>query len=304
MKTLRMRHAPLTFIATTGAILLGMFQNCSPVSFDSNLSKPVTESNTPIDASQPDEVGDLDVCNGVSCDLNPLTNKPAVTTILMALGDEANNQLVVNGASAQLIAESVVRYTSPKAKPKILLVHDHAAGAEDPEDTKYVANVLLGRYDVTKLSETSSGLTDQDVEGFDVIWFNNPGHPMGSQATRDVLLRFKGGVILQGDDLTRAKDQKFDLTSLTGLKHIDNGTEVVCDGKTYAHDNNVNFQYRVTLNPDKIPGAEASTIAFRYGNDIDNTEIARRDLEVLAYAKGGHDSCTAQRPAIVRYLKE
>ena len=45
----------------------------------------------------------------------------------------------------------------------------------------------------------------KDVENFDVVWFNNPGHPMSSQVTRDTLLNFKGAVVLQGDDLTRGK---------------------------------------------------------------------------------------------------
>jgi hypothetical protein len=53
-----------------------------------------------------------------------------------------------------------------------------------------------------------------------------------------------------------------------------------------------------------MPGAASSTVHFVYGNDIDNSVSARTDLEILATAVGGESSCTAKRPAIVRYLKD
>lgn len=231
----------------------------------------------------------------------PLTFKPAVTTILIALGDQTNEELVVNGATAQLIAETVIRFTSPKAKPKILFVHDRNSGGEDPEDTAYAAKVLLGRYDLTQLDEPKSGLSDKDLKGFDVIWFNNPGSPMGSAVSRDALLRFEGGVVLQGDDMAWGKN--FSMEELTGLRFIDNGTAVDCNSQEVLHDNNLGARYRVTMNPDNFPGVDASTVEFRYGNDIDNTAPIRRDLEIMATARGGPEFCTTRRPAIVRYLK-
>ena len=94
----------------------------------------------------PESTPSLGVCSGVSCSLTPLTNKPAVTTILLALGDEANNQLVINGNSSQLIAETIIRYSSPVSNPKILVVQDHNIGGEDPEDTIYIVKNLLARY--------------------------------------------------------------------------------------------------------------------------------------------------------------
>ncbi|RYF06679.1 MAG: hypothetical protein EOO77_26560, partial [Oxalobacteraceae bacterium] len=149
---------------------------------------------------------------------------PAVTTILLALGDEADAQLVVNGASAQLIAETVVRYTSPKTNPKILFIHDSGSTGESANDTVYVKEQLLGRYDVTLLKEESEGTKIEQLEGYDIVWINNPGYPMGSKNTRDALLAFKGGIVIQGDDMSRGNG--FDLEALTGLKYIDNGTSV------------------------------------------------------------------------------
>lgn len=271
---------------TSGLILVG-FQNCSDVQFVDSNSK----------------LGSLGVCNRISCDLTPLTTKAAVTTILIALGDKHNSQLVVAGASSQLIGETVVRYSSPKENPRILVVRDANSGDEDPEDTVFAAEVLLQRYNVTAIDEPAAGLRDSDVAGYDLVWLNNPGHPMNSEVTRDTLMRFAGGVVLQGDDLSRGKTG-FSVEALSGLRYIDNGTVVMCNNINYAHDNNGGSQYRVTLDPDKIPGADSSTIRFLYGNDIDLTAIARADLEVLAYAVGGPAECTEHRPAIVRYLKD
>lgn len=280
---LKMRQR--TVIALCALVVGLMFQNCgSPVAFQ-------------VDATK---LGSLGVCNGVSCDLDPLTDKPAVTTILIALGDEANDQLVVKGASSQLIAETVIRYTSPKNNPKVLLVQDRNIGGEDPEDTIWMQR-RLSRYNVTYMEEPVGGLTASDVEGYDVVWFNNPGHSMSQVATRDTLMAFKGAVVLQGDDLTRGAG--FELEDLTGLRAVDNGTSVVCDGTSYAIDNNTANQYEVTLDAQKIPGADSSTISFQYGNDIDMSEIIRPDLEVLAWAKGSPATCTEQRPAIVRWTK-
>lgn len=266
-------------------LLVGTFQNCSKVRF----------------VSEVDSLGKAEACETVSCELTPLTEKTAVTTILMALGDQHNSELIVKGASSQFIAESVVRYTSPKDSPRILLINDYGNNGESPEDTIYVRDVLLSRYNTDFLQETASGISVNQLKGYDVVWYNNPGHPMSNSKTRDALIAFEGGVILQGDDLSWGNG--FSLTSLTGLTNIDNGSVVRCGSQSYPHDNNANYQYSVTLDSNKIPGANSSVINFRYGNDIDNSVIARNDLEVLAHAKGGPNDCTQLRPAIVRYEK-
>lgn len=278
----------MIFLSAT-AVLIG-FQNCgNDVAFTEKISN----------------LGSLGVCSGVSCDLTPLTATPAVVTILMALGDQANSQLVVKGASAQLIAETVVRYASPENDPKVLLVKDRARGTESASDSDYAKDVLLARYQVTQIEEPVGGLLDSDVSGYDLIWFNNPGTPMGLAVSRDTLIRFRGGVIMQGDDLAHGSTSgtAFSMEALTGLRFIDNGTDVTCAGVKYNHNDNNGEKFRVSLDPTKIPGANAATIAFEYGNDIDTTEVSRPGLEVVAYAQGGPAACTEKRPAIVRYLK-
>lgn len=273
-------------------VLSVAFHNCSKATVsirDQDLNK--TQGLPPVD-----------VCNGISCSLTPLTDKAAVTTILLTLGGEANSQLVINGATSQLLAESVIRYSSPKDNPRILFVRDQNDNGEDPEDTTYVVSHLLSRYQVTVLQEPSSGLKDSDLTSYDVVWFNNPGAPMGSAVTMQTLINFKGAVIMQGDDLSRGVD--FSMENLTGLTYIDNGVVVVCNGNSYTHDNNSDEQFRVQIDPASISGADSAALSFRYGNDIDNTSVSKPGVQVLATAIGGPAECTETRPAIVRYFKD
>ncbi len=271
-------------IAITGFLAVGViFQNCTKAKFH---------------VVDDDSVATL--CGVQSCSLTPLTSKPAVTTILLALGDEHNNLLVGNPVSNQYLAESVIRFSSPVLKPKILIVRALNNRGEDPEDTVYIQG-LLTRYSADLLDEPPAGITPADVAGYDLIWFNNPGYPFSIQTSYDTLLAFDGGVVLQGDDLSRS--DTFSLTELTGLTHIDNGTSVRCDGQNYPHDNNNGEQYRVSLDPAKIQGIDASAISFRYGNDIDNTSIADPSVEVLAVAIGGPAVCVDERPTVVRRVK-
>lgn len=276
-----------------------LFQNCSKVNMTDLTTGNIDQKS---EASQ--DSADLVVpCQGISCELTPLTNKPAVSTILLTLGDKSNSSLVINGASSQLIAETMIRSSSPVNNPKILAVFDNKNGGEDIEDISYVTDVLLSRYNVSVLH--TSTLSANDVHGYDLIWYNNPGHPMGSKQTLETLLAFPGGIILQGDDLSRGVEdgKSFSLEALTGLKYLDNGTNVVCDGKSFGHDNNSGYKYRVSLDSSRIQGENASVLNFQYGNDIDRTSVLAPDLEVIATAVGGAENCTDQRPAIVRRYK-
>lgn len=265
------------------------FQNCERAKFTS-----VQDSFSVIGLAVP--------CpNGQSCSLNPLTYKPGITTILLALGDQNNQKLVGNPVSNQFLAESVIRFSSPKKDPKILIVKAINHHGEDPEDTLYIQS-LLSRYQTTVVAEPSSGLKPDSTQGFDLIWFNNPGYPFSSKVSFDTLMAFEGGVVLQGDDLSRA--ETFSMTPLTGLTHIDNGTSVKCGNNTYPHDNNSGYQYRVGLNPEHVQGLDEADITFRYGNDIDNTVVAEPEIIVLAYARGGPADCVEPRPVVTLKQKD
>jgi hypothetical protein len=281
----------LTLSALAFFIPALFFQNCSDVEF---ASAPVSSGNpagTP--APSPTPPGGLPP-------LTPLVDKAGVVTILLALGDQVGDQLVVAGSSAQLISETVVRYASPVNNPRILVVRDANHQGESAYDPQYISQVLLQRYNASFTEEPSGGLRPGDTAGFDVIWFNNPGHPMGSQQSLNTLLAFAGGVIVSGDDMSRGEG--FSTTPLTGLAHINNGTLVDCNGKVLQIDDNEGGRYRVTMDSRKMPGSANSALNFSYGNDID-LSIADPTIEVLATARGDDPACTASRPVIVRYPK-
>jgi hypothetical protein len=247
------------------------------------------------------QLGTPGVCGGISCDLTPLTLTPAVTTILLALGDEDEDELVISGISSQLIAETVVRSSSPVINPRILFVRDANSGNESRSDTDYVKDVLLARYDVTYFDESQRPLRSSDVQGYDLIWFNNPGTPFGLRQSYNILLNFSGGVVLQGDDLSRGEG--FSLQALTGLTHVSNGTRVSCSNRNYDIDDNDGYTYTFRLDSFKFTGVNSNTLTFQYGNDIDHAMAARSDLEVLATAKGSPSNCFTEHPTIVRYEK-
>ena len=267
------------------------------------LNPPVAEEPTTPVVVDPTPPNNDDICltNPQACDLDPVVTKAGVVTMLLAFGDLVNEQVVISEGSARLLAQNSVKYASPVSQPKILVVKDYNNNNESQYDTQYIATVLLSNYNnVTVLNETSVGLGAADLEGYDLIWFNNPGHQMGSQRTMQSLLAFKGGVILSGDDLTQGKG--FNMEALTGLKFIDNGTSISCNGQNHYYDNNGGEQYQVEISTQFLPGIDESLRLFQYGNDIDNSAIANAGskLEVLASAKG---ACGASRPVIVRYEK-
>ncbi len=311
---MKANHKRTIAIITLSLIPMSLFQNCSKVSVaDLASEEKVTVGIDPVDTSgnpvtPPVTTPDDPVmpCQGVSCDLDPLTDKVAVSTILLTLGDQSHSSLVINGASSQLIAETIIRSTTPVKNPKIAVVLDSVNANEDLEDIDYILDQLLVRYSVSVIKAPVTGITADDIKNFDLVWYNNPGHPMSSKKTLATLLAFKGGVVLQGDDLARGSEngKEFDMSPLTGLKYIDNGTSVVCGGKSYAHDNNAANQYRVSIDPTKILGENSAPLNFRYGNDIDNTVLAAKNVEVIATALGGPKECKEARPAIVRYFKK
>ncbi len=230
--------------------------------------------------------------------------------MLVAFGDLVEEKLVITEASSRLIAQNAVKYASPKVQPKILVVKDFNNQGESSYDTEYIAKILLANYlKVDVLNETSAGLKASDVEGYDLIWFNNPGHPMGSAKSMKVLMDFKGGVILSGDDLTRGSN--FSLENLTGLKYIDNGASISCNGKNYSYDNNnvSGRRYQVKVADEFFPDMPLELKSFEYGNDIDNSSLStlidtKTKIQVLAYANGAKGACEDnKRPVIVRYEK-
>ena len=241
---------------------------------------------------------------GSACEIAPIATKPGVVTILLALGDIAQDKLVIAERSAQLIAQNAVRFASPVVNPKILVVKDAFHNGEVEGDTEFIAQRLLSAYKTDVLIEPSSGLRATDLVGYDLVWFNNPGYPIGLESTYNILKNFKGGVVLSGDDMSWGSN--FKTESLTGLKNINNGSFVNCDGQAFAYSNNSIYRYQVTLEAKFFPSVDPSLITFEYARDIDESELLDLEsskYEVLAYAGGAKNTCKFKRPVIIRYLK-
>lgn len=188
------------------------------------------------------------------------------------------------------------------ASTKVLVVLDDAHYGEDSDDASFVeAKLLDAGYSVERIAEPSAGLTWQDVEGYDVVWFINPGHPMDDPDTHTALLRYRasgGGLVLQGDDMARFFGRAELMEPLTYLEWQDNGT-IACGVGT---DNNVGDDYRVAFGRDDgshpiLRGL--GELSFAYGNDIDHSVPLGKGEQVLAWGRFERGECEVETPVVV-----
>lgn len=327
---MKKRYTYLTLIVLT---LLWSYQNCGQIDFggggrfnreptanpdpNNGLDQENNDDNTDDDGDgnnntgndDDDEPGDDCLIEDPDCVPPPRVDSPGVVTILLAMGDMDNLLApMVDQYAAQRIAEDMVRYASPKENPKLLLVLDRNNRGESPADIKALSERFLFRYKPTLIDEPLDGLKDLDVVDFDLVWLVNPGYPMGSKTSFETLMKFSGGVVISGDDMTRSQNGDFDMSLLTGLKYIDNGTTVNCDGKSIPIDNNkyANY-YSVHLDSKFFPDLQSEHLNFNYGNDIDNSALieTEKKIEILATATASPPECKdlAARPVVVRYPK-
>jgi hypothetical protein len=255
------------------------------------------------DAGLPNRTPECETTD-LACTPPPKVKEPGVVTILLSLGDKDNLPVTdVDQIAARVLVETMIQYASPVENPKILAVLDSDTHGESPDDFPNLWQNLLVRYpNVTHIVEPADGLTANDLAGYDLVWFMNPGYPMSHKATHDALKNFAGGVVLSGDDMSQGVG--FDNSDLTGLTFYDNGTSVTCGQNTYAIDDNLSQNsYRVSLDASYFNLLPADHLSFNYGNDIDLTK-AKDGLEVLASAKGNPSDCMDERPVVVRYPKQ
>ena len=217
-----------------------------------------------------------------------------VATILLTMiatetSDETLTKLVAN----------TVNWVSPVDAPRVLFVLDDFHHGELSSDTQqlYERFVEAG-YRADYVDEPEQGLRLDDVDGFDVVWFSNPGYPMDDVASFSTLLQFSeagGGVILQGDDMSSSYANAFATTPLTRLRNVDNGTQY-CGTQI---DNGRGGRYRVTLESVEHPVlADLEGVSFLYGDDIDTATLADDGGEVLAWATVEGKSDCERKPVI------
>jgi Mg-chelatase subunit ChlD len=213
----------------------------------------------------------------VPCAARP---KGKIATLLLAL-----ERAEVDAATRQRLVANTVRYVSPVGAPRVAVVRDDFHHGEHPTDTANVRSLLVAAGFAAELvDEPANGLSPSVLEGYDVVWFSNPGYPMDDAGSFQVLQDFSadgGGVVLQGDDMGYAHGLAFSLSPLTQLRFVDNGVSY-CGINI---DNGLSGRYRVTLEGGAHPllsGLER--LSFTYGDDIDTTVFDGAAGEVLAWA--------------------
>ncbi len=234
--------------------------------------------------------------------------KGRIATILMTLAATDADADVID----KLVANTV-NWVSPVDAPRVLFVLDgdhHREFSHDPA-MLYLRFTMAG-YAASYLDEPKHGLTLEDVDDYDVVWFSNPGHPMNDPQTRDTLVQFSrdgGGVVLQGDDMSAPLGRAFDMRELTGLEHINNGTQYCSkntDNGTKGKSDGTDT-YTVTFGAGPHPileGIEGATLV--YDDDIDTAKVVPPTAEVLATAtvpQGNNRTCEA-KPVIVAYTPD
>lgn len=225
-----------------------------------------------------------------------------VVTLLLTL-----NASDMQSETVRRLVAQTVNWASPVDAPRVLFVRDDFHHGEFAEDTGQLYETLRSSGYVTELmDEPSDGLRAEQLEGFDVVWFSNPGYPMDDVASFHALTEFSqagGGVVLQGDDMSWSHGKAFSLQPLTGLSHEDNGTRY-CGTRI---DNGRGGTYAVSFDGESHPlttGLEGS--GFLYGDDIDTVRLPEvpaegSTLQVLATARvDGDDDCNA-KPVIVAH---
>lgn len=179
-----------------------------------------------------------------------------------------------------ILASNAIDWVSPVNSPRVLVVPDDNNQGEYEEDAAFVhINLLQAGYRAELIDEPLDGLSPDDLDQVDVVWFSNPGHHIDDEITIDSLLKFVergGGLVLQGDDMSWREEA----TPLTHLEHVNNGTRY-CGQKT---DNNLSANYYVDVVNQPHPViAGLEGITFRYGDDIDTSIPIQEGEVVLAW---------------------
>ena len=208
---------------------------------------------------------------------------------------------------ARELVRRTTEWVSPVADPRVLVVLDDSHHDEFAEDAAYVADALQRAHISHELlQEPEHGLSESALDGFDVIWFSNPGYPMDDVASFQTLQAALGrgmGVVLQGDDMAWSWGHSFDMSPLTHLQFQDNGTEA-CGLRTDNNDGNGRFLVQA-IDTHPMLGALGGR-SFSYGDDIDLTSPSNSGEQVLAWASvvnegSSQPACDTRVPVVVAY---
>jgi hypothetical protein len=202
-------------------------------------------------------------------------------------------------ATAEALTRDTLAWVSPVEDPEVLVVLDDNHHNEFRGDAAWVAETLAASgYSVDYLEEDADGINASDIDGYDVVWYSNPGYPPDELASIEALEAFTamgGAVVLQGDDMAWSWGNAFPMSGLTHLDFMSNGTSV-CGVWT---DNNAGAEYAVSYASGHPVVATVGGTSHLYGDDIDETTARNEGEVVLATAQlDGRPDC-GTRPVVV-----
>lgn len=214
----------------------------------------------------------------------------------------------IDARDARELVKRTANWVSPVAEPRVLVVLDDSHHDEYASDAAYVS-AALDRANIANdlVQEPEHGIDQTMLDGYDVVWFSNPGYPMDDQQSFETLQAAIGrgmGVVLQGDDISWSWGQAFDMSPLTHLSFEDNGTDAC--GK-HTDNNNGNGAYKVQYVPNHPMLGSLGGSSFLYGDDIDLTSPKNQGEEILAWGsvvssdKGNKPACDRRVPVVVAY---
>lgn len=209
--------------------------------------------------------------------------------------------------SARELVKRTATWVSPVAEPRVLVVLDDSHHDEYSTDAAFVAAALdRAQIDNDLVQEPTHGINQDMLDGYDVVWFSNPGYPMDDQQSFETLQAAIGrgmGVVLQGDDMSFSFGQAFDMSPLTHLSFEDNGTDAC--GK-HTDNNDGDGVFKVQYIPSHPMLGSVGGSSFLYGDDIDLSSPKNQGEEILAWGSvvsrdKGKPACDKQVPVVVAY---
>lgn len=221
-----------------------------------------------------------------------------VANVFMALSDPS-----LSPDFASNLIKNTANWVAAGRSKKVLVVLDDNHHFEAPNEVSLLESTLReAGYTVESITEPRYGLTSDQVKGFDTIWFTNPGYPIDDWHTLKLLRRHVGmgkGLIMSGDDLSRANAFGFDPARLTRVRYAGNGHRS-CGLPT---DNGSSPGYRLQEGNFSHPitqGLDFTSVEYR--NDIDHSRALQPSTEVLAWGEVSDGvNCRVKVPVVTAH---
>lgn len=221
--------------------------------------------------------------------------KGRIVTVMMALSEPTVPENVRN----QLVAQSM-NWVAEHHDKRVLLVRDDYHHNEHTGEVEVLKGALeAAGYTVDTLKEPRYGLRTRDLDSYSLVWFTNPGYPVDDAQTVATLhghLGRGGGLVLSGDDISRAAWRGFRMSSLTGVKYSNNGV-ITCGVRT---DNNRGYGY--ALHSSNVTHPVSTNLDLQgvvYQNDIDHTKAKSPETEVLVWGRVRANGCELNTPVVI-----